>query len=104
MNIKQRTESQKKDGTLKCTKSKEQFTSNWNLNNHKRDNHPKTKDCQYVKIGRCKFPENECWDKHQTDSTSEKSNGNNEKMQCHTCRESFKPTQLYDGSHNERTP
>ena len=88
-NLKHRTENEHEEGTLKCTECKDQFTSNWNLKNHKRDNHQKTKFCQHFKIGRCKFPDDECWDKHEKEEANERSNGSNDKMQCHTCRKSF---------------
>ena len=42
-NLKHRTKDQHMAGTLKCTKCEEQFSSNWNLQNHIRDSHGKTK-------------------------------------------------------------
>ena len=71
MNMKHRTESEQQEGTLKCSECNEQFTSNWNLRNHQRDNHPKTQDCKHFKEGICKFPGEECWDKHTRDVSNE---------------------------------
>ena len=49
----------------------------------------KTKYCKHFKEGTCKFPDNECWDKHTKEIENKPSSEKGDKLQCHTCRKSF---------------
>ena len=51
-----------------------------------RDNHEKKQDCKWFKNGNCRFPENECWNKHE-ERFQEPSVC--EEIKCHTCRKTF---------------
>ena len=91
-NLKHRTEHDQEEGTFRCTECAAQFSSNWNMNNHIRDEHSKTRPCQFFREGRCRFPENECWNKHEKEvqkkspNATEKGNG----FPCFDCEQSFK--------------
>ena len=53
------------EGTIKCFNCESQFTSHWNLMNHRKVDHVElTQTCKYNNIGKCKFDENTCWWKH----------------------------------------
>ena len=53
MNLKHRHPSGQESGTFKCTLCENQYSSNWNLNNHTRDDHGRTKICRCFKGGSC---------------------------------------------------
>ena len=88
MNLSHRTQSDQQKGTFRCTKCETQFSSKWNLNNHTRDDHEKTKDCEFFKEGKCQFPESICWDRH--DKSAANTSNVIEKIDCHTCKNTFK--------------
>ena len=64
LNLKHRNKEDQENGTLICSNCKDQFSSLWNLNNHMRDTHTKTQVCKWFEDGHCRFPESECWNKH----------------------------------------
>ena len=62
-------EDEQPEDTLKCEKCTEQFSARWNLNNHIRYTNEKTDICKYFKQGRCHYPEEICWHKHDDNDT-----------------------------------
>ena len=64
-NLKHRQENEHSKDTYKCKHCTEQFSAIWNLNCHVGDKHGVKEPCKYFKQGRCSFPDNICWKKHE---------------------------------------
>ena len=52
---------------MRCEDCTEEFSSNWNLNNHIRDTHGAKTECIFFKQDRCRYPKN-CWKKHSIEA------------------------------------
>ena len=87
-----RKEGEQDKGTFQCTKCEQQFSSKWNLNNHIRDSHEKSKVCQFYNRGKCNFPETVCWDIHKKEDTVNPTTKDH--LECHTCRNVFNSKHL----------
>ena len=56
LNLKHKAPGEKAEETLRCDECTEQFSSNWNLNNHTRDTHGTKTECTFFQQGRCRYP------------------------------------------------
>ena len=88
LNLKHRNQDDQESGTLVCSQCREQFSSIWNLKNHMRDRHAKTEVCKWFRDGDCRFPEKDCWNKHETRELI--LINVTEEIKCHTCKTKFK--------------
>ena len=87
-NVTNRKSNEQESGTYRCLQCDTQYSSNWNLNNHMRDNHEKKQSCKWFRNGDCRFPEDECWNSHDVRSQATAPRNDSE-IQCHTCRKTF---------------
>ena len=72
INLKHKNPGETPEETLRCEECREQFSANWNLNNHIRDTHGAKTECKYFQQNRCRYPQN-CWKKH-SDAAPKKDN------------------------------
>ena len=71
-----------------CTDCEEHFSDNWNLMNHRRDEHIVTEVCPHFLKKSCKFPNGQCWLKHEKSNSTKSSEVKN--IKCYTCKKDFK--------------
>ena len=88
MNLRHRNEAEQENDTFKCDKCNNQYSSKWNLNNHKRDEHERTEECSHYEKGNCRFPDKVCWKLHKKLIVSEKLELKT--VECFTCKNKFK--------------
>ena len=81
MNLQHRNKVEQTKGTIKCISCEEEFSADWNLNNHMRDKHEKINDCQYFKKGDCRCPQEQCWKKHTKEQ---------KEVERYTCKNTFR--------------
>ena len=92
-NYKHNSNENHEEGAFKCDQCNLEFSAQWNLNNHTRDDHKtKTKVCSYYKQGRCQFSATSCWNLHQSKEVLHKPI-QNEENKCYSCHMVFKTRQ-----------
>ena len=89
MKLRHRKENEITNDTLKCNSCGEEFSAKWNLNNHIRDKHDRTNECKFFKKGSCRFPQEECWNKHISLSASTLTTTEQKSIECFTCKNTF---------------
>ena len=66
-NLRHNNQENQEEGTFQCKHCDEQFSANWNLQNHIRDDHERNKEpCSYFRQNRCSFTAKLCWNSHET--------------------------------------
>ena len=61
INLKHKNQKEHISGTIICENCEEQFSSRWNLMNHKKEKHPSQSPCKYNLQNKCKFTAEDCW-------------------------------------------
>ena len=85
MNFKHNSIESQEAGAFKCQDCNLEFSAEWNLNNHIRDEHKiKRKLCSFYKQSRCSFSAKSCWNSHDARESPEKQI-NKEENKCYSC-------------------
>ena len=87
-NLRHKKAGDQEETTFKCDECSEQFSVQWNLNNHKRDVHGVKENCVHFERGKCRFPTNICWKKHAKPEAIAQIRSENS-VKCYDCNETF---------------
>ena len=86
--------------TIQCFTCDKQFSSKWNLMEHRKIDHPSNKICRDYKKGSCKRNNEDCWYVHKT-GDPEVDGTDNTGHKCYICGNSF--TNKYDMMSHKKT-
>ena len=89
-NLRHKKPDEQSEVTHKCDQCTAQFSAKWNINNHVRDTHGVKEECKYFKQGRCNFPENICWQKHDIVPSVKTHQKDESVEECYICKNKFK--------------
>ena len=93
MNIKHRTIQEETNDVFRCAECNMQFSSKWNLMNHKKDNHEVTDICEYFLKDKCSFSAEKCWNLHKKSISKSPpilQNTSRDEIKCYVCKQAFK--------------
>lgn len=76
------------ENSEKCFTCDEDFSGYWQLMNHRKAEHPSTKQCRYFLLDECKFDKSTCWYSHELNSQSEVKDDLS-KNTCNVCDNNF---------------
>ena len=78
---------------FKCHSCAQEFLGMWNLRNHRRDAHGKSKvQCRYKADNTCKYSANDgeqCWYDHSEGISKQNSREKTDETKCKTCEDMF---------------
>ena len=88
LNTKHRTAEEQTNDVFRCLECDLQFSTKWNLMNHKTEMHEITDICEYFLKGTCRFnPPKKCWALHKKPTSPLKEK---EAIICYVCKERFR--------------
>ena len=84
----QRTKHRPSEHIEECYTCKKEFSSYWDLMNHRKTEHPSSRPCRYFVNDECRFDSEKCWYRH-VDNSKHESREIELNLQCNVCDDNF---------------
>ena len=85
----QRTKHCPSEYNEKCYTCKKEFTSYWNLMNHRKSDHPSNRRCKFYLKQACIFDSDTCWYRHEEQLVNDLEHQDKTENECKDCEQKF---------------